>query len=332
VGPNIAATLIHRHHSPLGPTTTVTEHLWRPPAGARHLRPGGAEEHRHSQPVEAKVIKPSTAAARRLIDLYMDTITSDGTRRAYRRNLNRWVDWCEAQNADPLDARKTHVLLWLAELDHDGDSTATRAQMLSAASNWYEWLLSEGQIAQNPTKIDRRKRPKVNKHHSDTIGLSLTQARELQQLADDDSTSTSSSSSSSAIVAVLLQCALRISELGNASIEDLTMDRGHQVLRIVGKGNQPEWVTMPPAVMERIRTHLAERDEAPPEQLPALQSAGRPPRPLVVTPAGRPVTDFRPDHLLFCPQDFASPTRDSNHNTTPLTASERISCAQQSGG
>lgn len=237
-------------------------------------------------------MRPSTAAARRLIDLYMDTITSDGTRRAYRRNLNRWVDWCDAQDADPLDARKTHVLLWLAELDRDGYSTATRAQMLSAASSWYEWLLSEGRISQNPTKIDRRKRPKVNKHHSDTIGLSPAQARELQQLADDDSTS------SSVIVAVLLQCALRISELGNASIEDLTMDRGHQVLRIVGKGNQPEWVTMPPAVMERIRAHLAERDEAPSEQLPALQPGSHLPRPLVVTPAGRRVTELYAWRLL----------------------------------
>lgn len=242
-------------------------------------------------PVEARVVEPPESPARRLVDLYLTTITVAETRRAYERNLNRWIDWCEDQQTDPLAARKTHVLLWLAELA-PAFAMSSRAQMLSAVSSWYDWMISEDRVTENPTKISKHAKPKVDKHHSNTIGLSPAQARELQQLADADSTS------SSAIVAVLLQCALRVNELASANVEDVTMDRGHQVVRIVGKGNRPEWVPLPPAVMERIRAHLAERNETPMEVLPALGPGAREPRPLVRAANGRRITELYVWRLL----------------------------------
>lgn len=244
-------------------------------------------------PVPVRVIDDDDAAARadRLVDLYMNTVSNANTKAGYRRDLGYWLEWCAAQYADPLTAPTTLVLLWLANLTDCGYSAATRARALSSVVNWYEWMIGEGRIDRNPAKIPKTRRPKVDKSHSDTIGLSPAQARALQVQADADGTS------SSAAVAMLLNCALRISELADATTADLAMDRGHRVLRVEGKGGRIAWVPVPPAAYARLERHLTTR-AAHVERLPAL--AGQPgvAQRLVLNRHGRPLNESYVRRLL----------------------------------
>ncbi|TDC65503.1 hypothetical protein E1258_05395 [Micromonospora sp. KC207] len=55
-----------------------------------------------------------------------------------------------------------------------------------------------------------------------------------------------------AVVALLLYCGLRVSELCEADVGQLAHERGHRVLRFVGKGDQPRLVPLPYAVTRRL--------------------------------------------------------------------------------
>lgn len=237
-------------------------------------------------PAVAPTVSTEDGRALRLAQTFIDTFKeSPNTQAAYQRDLTRWLQWCLERGVPPLAPRKVHVELWLTDLAAEGLAVSTRARRLSGVSSWYDWLLAEDQVDQNPTKITKSKKPKVDKHHSDTIGLSAAQATELQRQADHDGTS------SSAAIAVLLQCALRVGELCAADIEDLTMDRGHRMLRIIGKGSKPAWIVLPPPVVDRLDKHLAERADDV-ERLPALEPGAKPRRPLVLSRHGRRLNEM----------------------------------------
>lgn len=233
-----------------------------------------------SLPAVAPAVSAEDGRALRLAQTFIDTFKeSPNTQAAYRRDLTAWLQWCLERGVPPLTPRKVHVELWLTDLADEGLAASTRARRLSGVSSWYDWLLAEDQVTENPTKIKKSKKPKVNKHHSDTVGLSAAQATQLQSEADHDSTG------SAAAIAILLQCALRVGELCRADIEDLTLDRGHRMLRIVGKGDKPAWIVLPPPVVDRIEKHHAVR-AADVERLPALEPGAKPRRPLIVNQRG----------------------------------------------
>jgi integrase len=67
-----------------------------------------------------------------------------------------------------------------------------------------------------------------------------------------------------AALAVLLGLiGLRVSEACSANIEDIGFERGHRVLRIIGKGNQPAVVPLVPRTARTIDLDLGERTCGP---------------------------------------------------------------------
>jgi integrase len=67
-----------------------------------------------------------------------------------------------------------------------------------------------------------------------------------------------------AALAVLLGLnGLRVSEVCNANIEDLGVERGHRTLRIIGKGNRPAVVPLVPRTARTIDLAIGERSAGP---------------------------------------------------------------------
>jgi integrase/recombinase XerD len=67
-----------------------------------------------------------------------------------------------------------------------------------------------------------------------------------------------------AALAVLLGLnGLRVSEACATNIEDLGMERGHRILRIVGKGNKPATIPLVPRAARTIDLAVGERHEGP---------------------------------------------------------------------
>ena len=56
---------------------------------------------------------------------------------------------------------------------------------------------------------------------------------------------------------------LRVSEACSTNIEDLAFDRGHWVLRVIGKGNKPAMIPLVPRTARTVDLAVGERHEGP---------------------------------------------------------------------
>jgi integrase/recombinase XerD len=166
------------------------------------------------------------------------------TRNAYSRDLREWFTWCSDHDLDPLAATRGHVDAFartIAEVDHR--SPATVARRLSTLSSFYRYAEGEDAVTRNP--VTHVRRPKVG---TDTVstGLDADEMTALIHAARADSPR------SHALVLLLGMNGLRISEVLDADVDDLTTERGHRVLMVTRKGGKK--ATIPIADSGPFRT------------------------------------------------------------------------------
>jgi integrase/recombinase XerD len=177
------------------------------------------------------------------------------TRAAYAIDLREWFGWCADHDLDPLDATRGHVdglARTIGEVDHL--SPATVARRLSTLSSFYRYAEGEDAITRNP--VTHVRRPKVG---TDTVstGLDVNEMTALIRAAQADS------ARSHALVLLLGMNGLRISEVLGADVDDLTTERGHQVLIVTRKGGKKATIPMAPRTAESVDTYAGHRTTGP---------------------------------------------------------------------
>jgi integrase/recombinase XerD len=177
------------------------------------------------------------------------------TRAAYSRDLREWFTWCSDHDLDPLAATRGHVDAFartIAEVDHR--SPATVARRLSTLSSFYRYAEGEDAVTRNP--VTHVRRPKVG---TDTVstGLDADEMAALIHAARADSPR------SHALVLLLGMNGLRISEVLDADVDDLTTERGHRVLLITRKGGKKATVPMAPRTAEAVDAYVGDRVTGP---------------------------------------------------------------------
>ncbi|MEV4393373.1 tyrosine-type recombinase/integrase [Nonomuraea sp. NPDC049607] len=183
---------------------------------------------------------------------------SANTRAAYRRDIEMWFDFLTEHDLDIAEVRRPHgdvYKRWLDLQAHKPLPAKTLARRLATVSSWYRYLVEEEAADFNP--FDRVKRPKVNRQHSETVGLTRAEARDVLHAADHDHGR--ERLRTAALIRLLLQTGIRETEALAAQIDDLGYERGHRTLRIVGKGDKPKTRKVPPAAAHAIDVYLADR-------------------------------------------------------------------------
>jgi site-specific recombinase XerD len=208
---------------------------------------------------------------------------SEHTRDAYRRDVASWLRWCEARELDPMAATFIHVNTYARELESSVDprtgaelTAATVARKLSGLSSWYGFLMKVGAVASNP--VGGADRPRVDRDHSGTIGLSPAEVDALIEAVQADSKPTRVRNQ--AVIAVLADLGLRVGELVGLDIADLGHERGHRSIRFTGKGGRKRRRALTPASTAAVETYLLHR--ASTEAIPVDEQTG----PLFVTSTG----------------------------------------------
>ncbi|MGI5144810.1 tyrosine-type recombinase/integrase [Plantactinospora sp. CA-294935] len=188
----------------------------------------------------------------RLVTAFIEGRKSDHTKAAYRRDLALWLQWCDTNRIDPLDAWPAHAQLWLSTLHRAGEAGTTRARRLGAVSSWYRWLVYHQAAPRNPAALLPEDRPAQSPKHAPALSDEHTAAILAQ--ADQDTPR------AAAIAWTLLQTGIRVGELTNANTGDVGLDRGHHVLHIIdGKGGKTRAVLLVPPVVARLDTYQATR-------------------------------------------------------------------------
>jgi site-specific recombinase XerD len=177
------------------------------------------------------------------------------TASAYAVDLKQWFAWCALFDVDPFDAVRAHVDAWSVHLADDGRARpATLARKISAVRNFYAYAIDSGYIARTPVpaKDKALHLPKVSRK-SQMLGPDREEAEAMLAAAAERG------ARDEAVVAVLLYQGLRVSELCGIDVEDLSIQRGHRVVRLRRKGGEEQDQAMAPAAAGCVDAWLAER-------------------------------------------------------------------------
>lgn len=180
------------------------------------------------------------------------------TRETYRVSLKILWDWCAAMGVDPLEGMRRPVLeLFVRYLeDERKNSPATVAHHISIIRGYYTFAEIDSYIQKSPAAHLRM--PRVYLDESKTLGLDRMELGSLIQ------TARASSPSDAALIALMGMLGLRVSEACAVRIEDYQdIERGHRVLRLVGKGGKPATIPLPVPVLRALDAAAGERTCGP---------------------------------------------------------------------
>ncbi len=148
-----------------------------------------------------------------------------------------------------LEAARADLEMYGASMEERGLAASTIDRRLSTACGFYRFAHVEGRF---PAQYARR--PKVNPcerrglHHGE-LGWFLFTAECFDRPC-----------SSAGAVGVERP---RASEACESNIEEMAIERGHRVLRVVGKGNQPALIPLVPRTVRTIDLAVGERTQGP---------------------------------------------------------------------
>lgn len=184
----------------------------------------------------------------RLLDLVLNAVTSPHSRRAYEAALRDFFDWWDSQHRPPF--MKATLQAYRAKLEADGLSGSTINVRLSAVRKLATEAADNGLLA--PEVAPGIARLKGVKRLGVRAGNWLT-LQQAQQLLHAPDARTLKGKRDRAILAVLLGCALRRSEMATLTFEHIQQRDGRWVIvDLVGKGQRVRSVPMPAWVKAAI--------------------------------------------------------------------------------
>lgn len=196
-------------------------------------------------------IAESRSAPDALIDTFADAVwLEDGlapnTLAAYRRDLNGLSDWLGQHGATLASAREADLAQYFADR-HPTTLAATANRRLAVLRRFYRWAIRDSRIALDPTVRLKgaRQPPRFPK------ALSEEQVEALLRAPDTD---TSLGLRDRAMLELLYATGLRVSELVNLTLTQLSLAEG--LVRVLGKGGKERIVPLGAEARDWIERYL----------------------------------------------------------------------------
>jgi len=192
-----------------------------------------------------------SAAAQALLDEFCDALwleegLAKNTLASYRRDLAKLAAWMESSNSSLPAATRADLLAFLATNAPRMKASST-GRLLSSAKRFYQYLLRQGRIAADPTlKVERPKLPRA-------LPKSLSEA-EVEALIQAPDTGTPLGLRDRAMLEALYATGLRVSELVNLKLSEVSLDQG--VVRAMGKGSKERLVPLGEEALDWLRRYL----------------------------------------------------------------------------
>jgi integrase/recombinase XerD len=195
-----------------------------------------------------KTPAPDLALDRFLAYCKVERRLAANTLAAYSRDLTRYLDFLEAHRIDDLaSVMRDHVTQFLGLLTDEGLSARSRARVTSSLRRFHRYLTARGWVEHNPT--------------SDLSGPRLPEPlpkvlsfEEVERLLNSPPVENALGLRDRALLEVLYGAGLRVSELCDLNIEDVSLQAGF--LRTVGKGDKERVVPLGDTAVARIERYL----------------------------------------------------------------------------
>ncbi len=179
---------------------------------------------------------------------------SENTKVAYRNDLSQLTDFAEEVTARGgimpswANFSRQDMLSYLLQLKERNYASTTAARKIAAAKSFFNFLLAEGEIRNNPT--ENIASPKVAKPLPDAISISLVR-RLLEQPAK---LATPEARRDRAMLELLYASGMRVSELVSLNLGDVDTEGG--CVRCFGKGHKERLVPIHPQAAQVVREYI----------------------------------------------------------------------------
>lgn len=179
---------------------------------------------------------------------------SEDTKTAYIKDLKFFFDFLKSGNVSishPSEIKSYHFQLYRDHLMERGLASATINRRLVCIRSFIKWAVAAKLMDHNP--LDTIKLPKVQTE-SPTVAFD---DEEVMQMINAPDIKTHKGRTHRLIMVLLFNLGLRRSELINIKLFQLFQDRGHNVLRIHGKGDKVRLVPLNKNVFGEIQEYIA---------------------------------------------------------------------------
>jgi integrase/recombinase XerD len=175
---------------------------------------------------------------------------------AYERDLTQFAEYLESENATLATAEQIRVSGFLEHLRKHGVESRSAARKLSCLRGFYRWLLLDKRIRHDPTvNLESLSMWKV-------LPKSLAESEVASMMERASITANHPQADATdlrdrAILELLYAGGLRVSELTNLRVEDLSLDEGR--IRLLGKGDKERVVPLGEPAIRALAAYLASR-------------------------------------------------------------------------
>ncbi len=193
------------------------------------------------------------------VDGYLTSLTverrlSEHTIKAYRRDINKLLAYCDTRGTLLWQGLNNHaVRLFSASLNANGLHAKSIQRILSAGRGLCNYLISQGSLETNP--FDDVRAPKAEKRLPKT--LSADQLTALIEIDINDPLSYRDK----AVMELFYSSGLRLAELCALDLNDL--DLPEKMLRVTGKGDKSRDLPIGRHADKAIRDWLIQRNNLP---------------------------------------------------------------------
>ncbi|MBW1667353.1 MAG: site-specific tyrosine recombinase XerD [Deltaproteobacteria bacterium] len=173
---------------------------------------------------------------------------ADNTIDSYGRDLARYLEFLETRKkGSPLKVSQDDILDYLFTLN-GVLSPRSIARNISTIKGFYRFLVSEGKLEKNPTRLLNS--PKLPLR---LPGVLTTE--EVEELLCQPDSATPRGKRDKAMLELLYATGLRVSELVRLKVSNINLEAGY--VRTIGKGSKERMVPVGTKAMEALKDYLA---------------------------------------------------------------------------
>lgn len=183
---------------------------------------------------------------------------TDDTIRAYYREIDFWVQWCNRHNVDPAHARRIHIEMYREEMKQQGLRINTRSHKLSIVRRFYDSAVEAGLREDNPAtgvRGGKDQTPGEEKIKSLTAGA-------LSRLMDTVPIDTLIGKRDRAIIALMAIHGLRRIEVERMDEKSVIIQEELVSVEVRGKANRMRQIYLRPDTYNVVRDYLISKHKA----------------------------------------------------------------------
>lgn len=170
---------------------------------------------------------------------------------AYKRDVLRFHTFMTVTWPDVAldEVRQQHLVAFIHHIHSAGLNARSQSRMISGIRSLFKYLILEGAIKEDPSEL--LELPRLGKRLPVTLDVT-----EIETMIKAVDLSQTQGHRNKAIIEVLYGCGLRVSELTDLKISNLSLEQG--VIRVVGKGDKERLVPIGKVTVRHLKTFITD--------------------------------------------------------------------------